>query len=110
MFLLNKVSQKRIEEIIREAVEIEEEFICDSLPCKLIGMNSDLMRDYIKYVADWLLIKLSYNKKYNQSNPFSFMNNIGMESRSNFFDERTSTYQKAHVFNSSKELEITDDF
>ena len=106
----NKLSVETVYEMIDEAVEIEREFITESLPVKLIGMNSDLMTQYIKYVADFILVNLSYPKKYNLKNPFSFMNNIGMESRSNFFDERTSTYQKAHVFNTSKTLEATDDF
>ena len=104
------ISEKEVFEMIDEAVNIESEFITESLPVKLIGMNNDLMIQYIKYVADWLLVALGYNKKYNINNPFSFMNNIGMESRSNFFDERTSTYQKANVFNSSTELKFSDDF
>jgi ribonucleotide reductase beta subunit family protein with ferritin-like domain len=106
----NRLDQSEVYEMIEEAVQIETEFITQSLPVKLIGMNSDLMTQYIKYVADWLLTNLNYSKKYNVKNPFSFMNTIGMESRSNFFDERASTYQKAHVFNASKELTETDDF
>jgi ribonucleoside-diphosphate reductase beta chain len=77
---------------------------------KLIGMNSILMVQYIQYIADWLLNKLNYPILYNVTNPFTFMDTIGFESRSNFFDERTSTYQKAHIFNSAKELELTEDF
>jgi len=106
----NRLSEKEVHDMIDEAVQIETEFITKSLPVKLIGMNSDLMTQYIKYVADWLLTSLKYQKKYNVKNPFSFMNTIGMESRSNFFDERASTYQKAHVYNASKELTETDDF
>ena len=106
----NKLSEAEVFEMIDEAVNIEIEFITKSLPVKLLGMNSDLMTQYIKYVADWLLINLKYQKKYNIRNPFSFMNTIGMESRSNFFEERTSTYQKAHIFNVSKELIETDNF
>jgi len=108
--IVNKVNQNEVYDMIEEAVEIESEFITESLPVKLIGMNNKLMIQYIKYVADWLLVNLGYEKKYNINNPFSFMNTIGMESRSNFFDERTSTYQKAHVLNSSKYLELVDDF
>ena len=93
-----------------EAFDIEIEFITQSLPVKLIGMNNELMIEYIKYVADWLLVNLGYNKKYNVSNPFSFMNTIGMESRSNFFDERTSTYQKANMYNNLQQLEANEDF
>lgn len=108
--LINKLSESDIHEIFKEAVEIEIEFITESLPVKLIGMNSDLMIQYIKYIADWILVNLGYNKIYNTSNPFSFMNNIGMDSRSNFFDERTSTYQKANIFENMAELEETEDF
>jgi ribonucleotide reductase beta subunit family protein with ferritin-like domain len=95
--LLNKVSQKRIEEIIREAVEIEEEFICDSLPCKLIGMNSDLMRDYIKYVADRSLVQLGFKKIYNKENPFDFMNAMCLDGKTNFFENRVTEYQHSSV-------------
>jgi ribonucleoside-diphosphate reductase subunit M2 len=105
-----KLNSDTIHKMIEEAVDIEIEFITSSLPVKLIGMNEELMTEYIKYIADWLIVKLGYSKIYNVRNPFSFMNTIGMESRSNFFDERTSTYQKAHVFNSSTELEAVDDF
>ena len=106
----NKIPENEIFKMIDEAVNIEIEFITESLPVKLIGMNNTLMILYIKYIADWILVNLGYNKKYNTNNPFSFMNNIGMESRSNFFDERTSTYQKANIYDSSKTLEIIDDF
>ena len=106
----NRIPQDEIYQMIEEAIKIESEFITESLPVKLIGMNNDLMIRYIKYVADWLLVNLNYEKLYNVSNPFSFMNTIGMESRSNFFDERTSTYQKAHVYNQPSELEANEDF
>jgi ribonucleotide reductase beta subunit family protein with ferritin-like domain len=95
--LLNKVSQERVEEIIREAVEIEEEFICESLPCKLIGMNSTLMREYIKYVADRLLIQLGFEKIYNSENPFDFMKAMCLDGKSNFFEQRVSEYQHSSV-------------
>ncbi len=106
----NRINQDEIYQMIEEALEIESEFITESLPVKLIGMNNDLMIKYIKYVADWLLVNLNYEKLYNVSNPFSFMNTIGMESRSNFFDERTSTYQKAHVYKQPSTLEANEDF
>jgi ribonucleoside-diphosphate reductase subunit M2 len=109
-YIENKLDKEIIYNMIEEAVEIETEFIVDSLPIRMIGMNSDLMTQYIKYVADWLLNNLGYPKKYNINNPFSFMNFIGMESKSNFFEERTSTYQKASVFNTDTKLEETDDF
>ena len=88
----NKVSQNRMYEIMREAVEIEEEFICESLPCRLIGMNSDLMRQYIKYVADRLLVQLGFDKLYNVENPFDFMKNMCLDGKTNFFEQKTSEY------------------
>lgn len=90
--LLNKVTQERVEEIMREAVEIEEEFICESLPCKLIGMNSDLMRQYIRYVSDRLLVQLGFNKIYNDENPFDFMKIMNLDGKTNFFESRVSEY------------------
>ena len=90
--LANKVTQERVEEIFKEAVEIEEEFICESLPCKLIGMNSDLMREYIKYVADRLLVQLGFNKIYMAVNPFDFMVNINLDGKTNFFESRVVEY------------------
>ena len=90
--LNNKISQERIEEIVREAVDIEQEFICESLPCKLIGMNSELMQDYIKYVADRLLVQLNFNKIYFCENPFDFMKNISLDAKTNFFESRTTEY------------------
>jgi ribonucleotide reductase beta subunit family protein with ferritin-like domain len=82
-------------EIIKEAVDIEVEFICDALSCRLIGMNSDLMTQYIKYVADRLSVQLGYDKIYNVSNPFSFMELISLESKVNFFEKRVSDYALA---------------
>ena len=101
--LVNKVPQDRVYEIVKEAVEIEEEFICDSLPCKLIGMNSDLMRQYIKYVADRLLVQLGFDKIYNTDNPFDFMKMMNLDGKSNFFEQRTSEYQHSSV------VKVTDD-
>ena len=108
--IINKIDQQVIYNMITEAVDIETEFITQSLPVKLIGMNMNLMVQYIKFIADWLLTELGYDRLYNAKNPFLFMEELGMQSRSNFFDERTSTYQNAHIFNSSKNLEIVDDF
>ena len=90
--LKNKISKERIIEIFTEAVAIEEEFICASLPCSLIGMNSGLMKQYIKYVADRLMVQFGFEKIYNEENPFSFMNSINLESKSNFFETRVSEY------------------
>ena len=95
--LMNKVSQERVEEIMREAVEIEEEFICESLPCKLIGMNSILMREYIKYVADRLLIQLGFEKIYNSENPFDFMKAMCLDGKTNFFEAKVTEYFHSSV-------------
>jgi len=95
--LANKVTQERVEEIFKEAVEIEEEFICESLPCKLIGMNSDLMREYIKYVADRLLVQLGFNKIYMATNPFDFMVNINLDGKTNFFEQKISEYVHSSI-------------
>jgi hypothetical protein len=79
------MDKARIHEIIKEAVEIETEFICQALPCKLIGMNSELMTQYIQFVADRLCVQLGYKKIYNAVNPFQFMELISLESKTNFF-------------------------
>jgi len=91
----NKVSEERIKEIIVEAVEIEKEFITDSLPVSLIGMNAKLMQQYIEYVADYWLVELKCSKVYNVENPFDFMDMLSLQNKSNFFEKRVSEYQKA---------------
>ena len=93
--LEKKLIKKKIVDIIQEAVEIEKEFICESLPCKLIGMNSDLMSTYIEYVGDRLALQLGIDKIYNASNPFDFMEMISLESKTNFFESRVSDYALA---------------
>lgn len=96
-YITNKLTKNEINEIIREAVEIEKEFILDSLPCRLIGMNSDLMSEYIEFVADRLLLQLGYEPIWSVSNPFDFMNQQGMDIKTNFFENRVSAYSKAGV-------------
>ena len=105
--LINKVSQKRVEEIIKEAVEIEIEFITDSIPCSMIGMNVDLMHQYIKYVADRLLSQLQFDKIYNVENPFDFMKVFSLDGKSNFFENRVTEYIHA---SSAKASEDSWDF
>ncbi len=78
--------------MIKEAVDIEKEFICDALPCKLIGMNSKLMSQYIEFVADRLLVQLGFPKLYNSNNPFDFMEMISLEGKTNFFEKRVGDY------------------
>ena len=108
----NKIDETEIHDIFKEAVEIECKFICESLPCSLIGMNSDLMTEYIKYVADRLLIQLGYNKIYNSTNPFDFMESISVEGKTNFFEMRPTQYQKSSVLNKSRDnmFEMNEDF
>ena len=90
----NKVSQEKITQIIIEAVEIEKEFVTDSLPVSLIGMNSKLMQQYIEFVADYWLVELGCKRVYNTDNPFDFMDMLSLQNKSNFFEKRTSEYQK----------------
>ena len=107
--LLKKIDKARIHEIIKEAVEIETEFICEALPCKLIGMNSDLMTQYIQFVADRLCVQLGYKKIYNVTNCFDWMQMISLESKSNFFEKRVSDYALANK-NSDNAFEFSEDF
>jgi len=95
--LVNRLSKKEVHKIIRDAVKIEKQFITKSLPCELIGMNADLMTQYIEFVADRLLLQLGYPKVYRATNPFSFMERISLENKDNFFEKRVSTYAKATV-------------
>jgi ribonucleoside-diphosphate reductase subunit M2 len=94
--LKKKLTKNKIHKIIGEAVDIEKRFICDSIPCKMIGMNSDLMCQYIEFVADRLIIQLGYDKKYNTGNPFDFMELISIESKVNFFERTNSVYALAN--------------
>lgn len=96
-YLKNKLSQDQIENIIKEAVEIETQFITESIPCNMLGMNSGLMSEYIRYVADRLVVQLGYSKIYNVSNPFPFMDRIALENKVNFFEERPLEYNRANV-------------
>ena len=108
----NKVPQDTFYTIIEEAVGIESSFICDSLPCRLIGMNSDLMKQYIRFVADRLIQQLGYKKLYNVSNPFDFMEMISIDSKANFFEKRNDSYRKAEVGQTKHDMEfgLDDDF
>ena len=92
-----KLDKEKVESIFREAVEIEKEFIIDSIPCALIGMNSGLMGQYIEFVADRLAVLFGYDKIYNVANPFDFMENISIEGKTNFFEERVSQYSMSGV-------------
>jgi ribonucleotide reductase beta subunit family protein with ferritin-like domain len=106
--LAKKLPKNKLYEIVKEAVNIECEFICEALPCRLIGMNADLMKQYIQFVADRLCLQLGYEKIYGVPNPFDFMELISLESKTNFFERRVSeyalsnkTYSEDSLFNES---------
>ena len=103
----NKPSEKRIKEILLSALEIEKEFITESLPVSLIGMNSNLMKQYLEFVVDGLLVKFGCKKQFNVDQPFKFMEQIAVETKGNFFESRTVEYQKAKL---NETLSFTDDF
>ena len=106
--LKNKPSASVIEEIIRDAVSIEKEFITDALPCSLIGMNSDKMIEYIEYVADRLAKQVGHDKIWNTKNPFDFMENISLDGKTNFFEKRVGDYGK--MDEDSTNIEFDEDF
>jgi ribonucleoside-diphosphate reductase beta chain len=103
--LRNKVSKKRITEILVDALNIEREFITESLPASLIGMNSKLMTQYLEFVTDRLLVELECEKVYNSTNPFDFMDMISLQGKTNFFEKRVSEYQKAGILNKEKDTD-----
>jgi len=108
---LNKqVSKSKVIEIIKDAVEIEKEFICEALPCRLIGMNSELMCQYIEFVADRLIVQLGHDKIYSSKNPFDFMEMISIEGKTNFFEKRVAEYALADKTKSDDVFEFGDDF
>jgi ribonucleoside-diphosphate reductase subunit M2 len=108
--LQKKIEKNRINEIIKEAVDIETEFICEALPCKLIGMNSEMMIQYIKFVADRLVVQLGYKKIYNVVNPFEFMELISLESKTSFFERRNDAYALANKSITEDIFELNDNF
>jgi ribonucleoside-diphosphate reductase beta chain len=105
--LVNKLSKEQVREIIIDAVKIEKEFVTDAIPVRLIGMNSDLMSQYIEFVADRLLTELGNEKEYNATNPFDFMEMISLQGKSNFFEKRVGEYQKAGVLAGKGNLEFS---
>ena len=108
--LLKKINKSRIHEIIKEAVEIETEFICEALPCRLIGMNSQLMTQYIQFVADRLCVQLGYDKIYNVTNSFDFMELISLEGKTNFFEKKVGDYALANKTNNKNTFDLNEDF
>ena len=95
--IVNKPSKDRIKNILLGALEIEKEFITESLPVSLIGMNSDLMKQYLEFVVDGLLVQLGCDKEFNSTNPFEFMNQIALKTKTNFFESRSSEYKQADL-------------
>ena len=95
--LVNKVSKEKIREILLNALIVEKKFILESLPVSLIGMNSELMSQYLEFVTDRLLLQFECKKEFNVSNPFDFMEMISLEGKTNFFEKRVSEYQRAGV-------------
>lgn len=108
--VVSKLPEERVIEIIRDAVEIEKEFVTDALPVNLIGMNADAMRQYIEFVADRLLSELIGRKIYNATNPFDFMEMISLRGKTNFFEKRVAEYQKAGVLKSTEKKETAPKF
>lgn len=106
--IVNKLPESIVHDMIKDAVAIEEEFINVSLPCKMIGMNSELMTQYIRFIADNLVVNLGYSKIYNSKNPFGFMENINIPIKGNFFEHRITSYQKPDITNTK--CEISEDF
>ena len=106
--LEKKPTKKKILSLIKEAVEIEKEFICEALPCKLIGMNSTLMSQYIEFVADRLIVQLGYEKVYKTANPFDFMEMISLEGKTNFFEKRVGDYSLSSCTKDQDTFDIDD--
>ena len=102
----NRVPLERVHSIVKDAVALEEQFITEALPCRLIGMNSDLMKQYIRFMADRLLTQLGYPKSYGSENPFLFMEWIGLDSKSNFFEKKDPNYVRSGVGTAKNENEF----
>jgi ribonucleoside-diphosphate reductase subunit M2 len=108
--LVKKMPKNKIHELVKEAVDIETEFICEALPCRLIGMNSKMMTQYIQFVADRLCLQLGYDKIYDVANPFDFMELISLEGKTNFFERVVSDYSLANKTVDKNTFEFTEDF
>ena len=103
--LINKVPKERIREILVDALNIEREFITESLPVSLIGMNAGLMTQYLEFVTDRLLVELGCEREYNTTNPFDFMDMISLQGKTNFFEKKVAEYQKAGVMNTDSDAQ-----
>jgi len=107
--ILNRLPKQKAHKVLREAVKIEKHFITKALPCELIGMNAELMKQYIEFVADRLSLQLGYPKIYGATNPFDFMERISLENKDNFFEKRVSTYAKAAVGKKREDMTFSTD-
>ena len=103
--LKDRLKESEVHDLMKEAVDIEKKFITESIPCSMIGMNDKLMCQYIEFVADRLLGQLKYNKIYNSSNPFDFMEQISIRGKTNFFENRVSEYEKPVQTEEDKDLD-----
>ena len=108
--LNHKLTQEELYSIVTEAVTIEQNFITEALPCRLIGMNAGKMKQYIEFVADRLIVQLGYTKYYNTTNPFTFMELISVEGKTNFFEKRVGEYALANKHKDASVFELSDDF
>lgn len=106
--LNNRPSKQAVQDVITEAVAIEQEFLTEALPCALLGMNANLMKQYIEFVADRLLLALGNQKHYKATNPFDFMESISLAGKTNFFEKRVGDYQKAGVMASTNKKEVVE--
>ena len=109
-YIKNKLKKEIVHEIFKEAVEIEKEFITESIPCNMIGMNSIMMKQYIEFVSDRLLVQLGYSKIWNTENPFDFMELISLRPKSNFFELRVGEYAKSTISENSDTFTLDNNF
>ena len=109
-YIVNRIPEDKINEMVKSAVDIEKEFICDSFSCNLIGINANSMKEYIEFQADRILVQLGYSKIYNKTCPFSFMDTMSLDGKSNFFEQRVTDYNRPEQIIDRELGEPLDDF
>jgi len=109
-YIVNRIPEDKINEMVKSAVDIEKEFICDSFSCNLIGINANSMKEYIEFQADRILVQLGYSKIYNKTCPFSFMDTMSLDGKSNFFEQRVTDYNRPEQITDRELGEPLDDF
>ena len=109
-YIINRISEDKINEMVKSAVDIEKEFICESFSCNLIGINANSMKEYIEFQADRILVQLGYSKIYNKTCPFSFMDTMSLDGKSNFFEQRVTDYNRPEQITDRELGEPLDDF